>query len=412
MSSFDENLLFGVLALQNDFITRDALLAGIRIWLRDRSSPLHQVLIDLGHLTAEDRRILAPLVERHLAQHGGDAETSLAAIEAVSSLRSDLRELGVGSDQIDATTVAWQSPLECGRYQRLRLHAMGGLGEVYVARDQDLDRDVALKQVQKRFENDPNLRARFFVEAKITGALEHPGIVPVYGLGADADGRPYYAMRFVRGQSLKEAIDEFFEPPEGSRPRSETTLKFRMLLQRFTALSFSTDSRVLASTGWDGVCFLHRPDDGTGGQLGVKANDGIMTVRFSPKGSFLAFGGYDNKVHVWRCADDIKKFVSVGQLSGHSDGIDDLVFSSDERTLITACDNNTLRVWDIGEQQERISLVEHTSAVEALAMTESGDLLISGSRDGTIRLWQAATIEQVQNSEWWQKYLKSERTDR
>ena len=51
--------------------------------------------------------------------------------------------------------------------------------------------------------------ARFLIEAEITGGLEHPGIVPVYGLGAYADGRPYYAMRFVRGDSLKEAIGRF-----------------------------------------------------------------------------------------------------------------------------------------------------------------------------------------------------------
>ena len=47
------------------------------------------------------------------------------------------------------------------------------------------------------------------LEAEVTGGLEHPGIVPVYGLGSYADGRPYYAMRFIRGDSLKEAIERF-----------------------------------------------------------------------------------------------------------------------------------------------------------------------------------------------------------
>jgi WD40 repeat protein len=135
-------------------------------------------------------------------------------------------------------------------------------------------------------------------------------------------------------------------------------------------------------------------------------NDGITSVRFSPSGSLLAFGGFNNKVQTWRCADDIQGFAKEVELLCHSDGIFDLVFSRNERTIITACDNNTLRVWDIGERQERISLVEHTSAVEGLAMTESGDLLISGSRDGTIRLWQAATIEQVESSEWWRELLR------
>ncbi len=52
-------------------------------------------------------------------------------------------------------------------------------------------------------------RGRFVLEAEVTGGLEHPGIVPVYGLGTYVDGRPYYAMRFIKGDSLKEAIDRF-----------------------------------------------------------------------------------------------------------------------------------------------------------------------------------------------------------
>ena len=63
-------------------------------------------------------------------------------------------------------------------------------------------------------------RHRFLLEAEITGGLEHPGIVPVYGLGAYADGRPYYAMRFIRGESLKEAIGRFHaERKAEERPR-------------------------------------------------------------------------------------------------------------------------------------------------------------------------------------------------
>ena len=56
-------------------------------------------------------------------------------------------------------------------------------------------------------------RLRFLLEAEITGGLEHPGIVPVYGLGHHPDGRPFYAMRFVRGESLKEAVARFHGEP-------------------------------------------------------------------------------------------------------------------------------------------------------------------------------------------------------
>ena len=93
------------------------------------------------------------------------------------------------------------------RFRILRPHAQGGLGAVFVALDSELHREVALKQILDHHADDPVSRQRFLIEAEITGGLEHPGIVPVYGLGTYAGGRPYYAMRFIRGDSLKEAIE-------------------------------------------------------------------------------------------------------------------------------------------------------------------------------------------------------------
>src|SRR5262249_37843707 len=76
------------------------------------------------------------------------------------------------------------------RFRILRPHAKGGLGQVSVALDQELDRPVALKEIQDRHADEPHSRAGFVQEAEITGKLEHPGIIPVYGLGHYADGRP------------------------------------------------------------------------------------------------------------------------------------------------------------------------------------------------------------------------------
>ena len=72
-------------------------------------------------------------------------------------------------------------------------------------------------------------RARFVLEAEITGGLEHPGIVPVYGLGTYADGRPFYAMRFIKGDNLKAAIERF----HAAEPVRFESLEFRQLLGRF-----------------------------------------------------------------------------------------------------------------------------------------------------------------------------------
>jgi serine/threonine protein kinase len=105
---------------------------------------------------------------------------------------------------------------------------------VFVALDEELHREVALKQILERHADDPVSRQRFLLEAEITGALEHPGIVPVYGLGKYPDGRPFYAMRFIRGDSLKEAVDRFHEDEALKSDPGRRSLELRKLLRRFT----------------------------------------------------------------------------------------------------------------------------------------------------------------------------------
>src|SRR5262245_30573408 len=72
--------------------------------------------------------------------------------------------------------IAAADPQLASRYRPLRLHAKGGLGEVHVAVDQELHRQVALKCLQLRHADDPESCRRFLLEAEITGQLEHPGI--------------------------------------------------------------------------------------------------------------------------------------------------------------------------------------------------------------------------------------------
>ncbi len=137
-----------------------------------------------------------------------------------------------------------------GRFRLLRLHDRGGLGEVFVALDRELNREVALKQMQERHADDPQLRARFVVEAEVTGGLEHPGIVPVYGMGTYPDGRPFYAMRFIRGDNLKSAVERFHTDPElDAATTGKRTLERQRLLGRFldicNAVSYAHSRGVL-----------------------------------------------------------------------------------------------------------------------------------------------------------------------
>jgi len=86
----------------------------------------------------------------------------------------------------------------------------GGIGRVLVAMDEHLGREVAIKELLEnepgQATSDPELMTRFLAEARITGQLEHPNIVPVYELGRRADGRLYYTMRVVRGETLSAAL--------------------------------------------------------------------------------------------------------------------------------------------------------------------------------------------------------------
>jgi eukaryotic-like serine/threonine-protein kinase len=118
------------------------------------------------------------------------------------------------------------------RFRVLRPHVRGGLGAVFVALDTELHHEVALKQILDQHADEPVSRQRFLVEAEVTGGLEHPGIVPVYGLGTYADGRPFYAMRFIRGDSLKEAIDRFHGDEALKKDQGRRSLELRRLLGR------------------------------------------------------------------------------------------------------------------------------------------------------------------------------------
>ncbi|MFG0290999.1 MAG: serine/threonine-protein kinase [Rhodopirellula sp. JB044] len=102
------------------------------------------------------------------------------------------------------------------RFRVLRPHAKGGLGQVSVAQDTELKRQVAVKEIQDRYADVPESQARFVFEAEVTGRLEHPGIVPVYALGRHHDGRPYYAMRFISGTAMDDAITELHQSPDAS----------------------------------------------------------------------------------------------------------------------------------------------------------------------------------------------------
>src|SRR5262245_57801652 len=251
----DRDLLFGLLALQNGLIDQGQLVAAFQAWTRDRARPLADHLAARGDLDADQRAGVEAIVGLHLKKHG-DAPRSLAAIPAGRSTRESLAAIGdpdiehtltqlvSGSDGDADRTASYAvgtATSDGQRFRVLRPHARGGLGAVFVALDTELHREVALKQILEQHADDPTSRQRFVMEAEITGGLEHPGIVPVYGLGVYADGRPFYAMRFIKGDSLKEAIERFHADEPLRKDAGRRSLELRKLLRRFTDVCNAID---------------------------------------------------------------------------------------------------------------------------------------------------------------------------
>jgi serine/threonine protein kinase len=250
--SADRNLLFGILALQMDFITRDALIRAMNAWVMEKSKSLGQILADQEAIRADARSLLEQLVLKHLELHENDPERSLASVGSIGSVRQELKQ--VKDPDVQASLVHLSVPAEeredpwktssahvhpstsfAMRYRLLRPHATGGLGQVSVAYDEELHREVALKEIQDRYADDPHARARFVFEAEITGQLAHPSIVPVYGFGRYPDGRPYYAMRFIEGDSLRDAVLRFHaRDVEGWDP-GDRNLEHRRLVGHLVA---------------------------------------------------------------------------------------------------------------------------------------------------------------------------------
>jgi serine/threonine-protein kinase len=143
-----------------------------------------------------------------------------------------------GATSSEAPTESWATEALYathggGRFQVLRYYRGGGLGDIYIANDLELGREVALKEIRPGLADQPGKRSRFVFEAEITGGLEHPNIVPVYGRGEYEDGRPYYAMRFIRGETLHEAIGRFHRDDGPSRRPTDRALALRALLDHF-----------------------------------------------------------------------------------------------------------------------------------------------------------------------------------
>lgn len=121
------------------------------------------------------------------------------------------------------------------RYTLTREVGRGGMGRVWLARDEVFGRDVAIKEHHRlkreaaETESQPSEtymhRDRFLREAMINGRLDHPSIVPVYDIGGREDGSAFYSMKFICGQSLAHTLREIDKAQGDDRSKLAERLK-------------------------------------------------------------------------------------------------------------------------------------------------------------------------------------------
>jgi len=231
-------LLFADLALQYGVAAADVAAALRRHWETREDSPVSvgEVLVASGALDSVVFRDVEAEVAREI-DAAGDVRAALVRRGGID--RTIHTSLGPAtSGELTRGGTGMRAPLRDvapGRYEDFRLVGKGGMGVVYLALDTELNRRVAFKMVMpdpraskdtpapetplqanpptqdktesvRSFEE---LKLRFLQEAWITGAMEHPGVVPVYELGQTDRGIPYYTMRYVLGErTLATAIEE------------------------------------------------------------------------------------------------------------------------------------------------------------------------------------------------------------
>lgn len=226
------NFLYGVVALQADLISSahfDEFMQVCADWSTEEKGSLADLFVQRGWIQPQDKAHLESLVERKLQRHSGNAAETLTGITTEMERSLHALRNSASRQTIEKSPEAGSPSGE--RYSRTQLHATGGIGRVWLARDSQLERDVALKELLPGQSGNAVSRARFLREARITGQLEHPGIIPVYELSHRSDTHEaFYVMRFVKGRTLKEAALTYHQKRREGLPDS---LEFLSLLNAF-----------------------------------------------------------------------------------------------------------------------------------------------------------------------------------
>lgn len=225
--------------LQSGIVNEREIATAVSGWSIHGSVSLAKHLESQGLLTAEQIDMLKKSATGRIERArrsvaagsempGAGSSMLLATLERLDGSGRVAKLLGV---TIAARAGDHAARVLEGRFEIIRKLGQGGLGRVWLARDVNLNRHVALKEISHASGITETVVERFKHEAKITGRLDHPSIVPIYQLGEDlSTGRVFYAMRFLGRSTLQDSINEYHERREDG---NDDPMLLRNLLTAF-----------------------------------------------------------------------------------------------------------------------------------------------------------------------------------
>ncbi|MFM9964112.1 MAG: protein kinase domain-containing protein [Planctomycetaceae bacterium] len=250
----ERHLLFGALCVKCGLISFDQLAAAVSDWnvQKSESSLTLADLIESGRLIqGEQRAHIERLMAERLYEFGGDVRKTLDDVldeQSLIKLAEIARDELPASDvtQIEQVTPSNSTPSRSSsgtwnvgstqaHFHLSEETGQGGFGQIWLARDVDLNRKVAIKTLKEKFGRNQEAVARLLREAQITGQLEHPNVIRVYELApGSAEQRPYFSMQLIRNKrTLKAAIQEYHT---ARREGTDNLVEFRRLLDAFVAI--------------------------------------------------------------------------------------------------------------------------------------------------------------------------------
>jgi len=214
----ERDVAFALAALEANYLTERQLVGAVKDWTIHGDESLSAHLIEKQLITTALRDELEKKADKnlHLAadrasrSDGSTSGGSMATLTELDPAGRVVRLMGLSataepglSDRVRRVST---------EYKLLRRLGQGGMGTVWLARDEKLGRLVAIKEIRKRARDNESALRRFRREAQVTGRLEHPSIVPVHQLGEhEESGKAFYVMRFIGKRTLEDAITEYHE---------------------------------------------------------------------------------------------------------------------------------------------------------------------------------------------------------